>query len=196
MRKPNSTAKLLNLPEEQQSQLAEWLLDGMPYHTAQEVVKKDFGVATSQRALSQFWQEVCGPALLMRRRRAVSMADEVAQEAAKAPGQFDTATIEALKQKAFELSIAPGANPKDVKSLFMLVLKARDQQHDEAKLKLDREKFETMTAEKMLDEALRDRAAEIANSNLSHADKIAAMRQAAFADVDALQASGEIKLPE
>jgi hypothetical protein len=63
-------------------------------------------------------------------------------------------------------------------------------------LALDREKFEMLASERMLDEALRRKAEEISNSNLSNADKIAAMRQAAFADVDALEQSGEVKIPQ
>jgi hypothetical protein len=47
----------------------------------------------------------------------------------------------------------------------------------------------------MLDEVLRRKAEAIANSDLSNADKIAAMRKAAFEDVDALEKSGEVEIP-
>jgi len=63
-------------------------------------------------------------------------------------------------------------------------------------LKLAREKFESDAAAKMLDAALRRRAEEIATSNLSQADKIAAMRKVAFAEVDALQQSGAVQIPK
>ncbi|GEM_PF-6338321 len=75
-------------------------------------------------------------------------------------------------------------------------LKERDQQLKEQAQKLDREKFETDAAKMLLNEALRVRAAEIANSNLSKADQIAAMRKAAFSDVDALEASGKVAIPQ
>jgi hypothetical protein len=64
------------------------------------------------------------------------------------------------------------------------------------KLQLDWERFKTLAAEKMLEDALRRRAEEIAGSDLNHAQKIAAMRAAAFADVDDLEASGEVKIPQ
>ena len=128
MRKPRPDSKLLNLPEEQQARLAEWLMSGIPYHQVKDMVQKEFSVSTSLSALSLFYQEFVAVELVARRRRAVSTADEVAAEAEKTPGRFDAATIDALKQKAFELSISPGARPGDVKQLFSLVLKARDQQ--------------------------------------------------------------------
>jgi hypothetical protein len=62
-------------------------------------------------------------------------------------------------------------------------------------LRLEREKFELLAAKQMLSEAVRRKAEEIASSNLSNADKIAAMRKAAFEDVDALEKSGEVQLP-
>ena len=128
MRKPRSDSKLLNLPEEKQAQLAEWLLSGLPYHKAKELVEKQFEITTSLAALSAFWDDVCTPALLARRQQAVTTADEIAGEARKKPGNFDEATIDAIRQKAFELSVSPQAAPGDVKSLFMLLLKSRDQE--------------------------------------------------------------------
>ncbi|MDE2098221.1 MAG: hypothetical protein KGL39_13280 [Patescibacteria group bacterium] len=61
---------------------------------------------------------------------------------------------------------------------------------------LAREQFELEAAAKMLDKALRERADEINSSSLSQADKIAAMREAAFKDVEELQKSGRLKIPK
>lgn len=127
MRKPRSDAKLLNLPEEQQAALADWLLGGMPYHVARTELAREFGVVTSLSALSLFWGAVCQPQLLRRRAQAVTTAEAVADAAASNPGRFDAATIDALRQKAFELAISPIAKPDDVRALFSLVLKAADQ---------------------------------------------------------------------
>jgi hypothetical protein len=136
MRKPRSDAKLLNLPEEQQSQLSHWLLSGMPYHQVRALLSKEMGVTTSCAALSAYYSDVCSAALLSKRVRAVSTADQLAEAAAATPGRFDQATIDALKQKAFELSISPQADPRDVKSLMMLVLKSRDQDLSERRIQL------------------------------------------------------------
>ena len=128
---------LLNLPEEQQAQLADWLLGGMPYYEAQKQVRDQFGVTVkSLKSFTGFWEHVCAGQMVRRRNQACSMAHEIAAEAEKRPALFDQATIDALKQKAFELSISPQAKPKEVKALFMLVLKARDQDLTERKVAL------------------------------------------------------------
>jgi hypothetical protein len=136
MRKPRSDSKLLNLAEDQQSQLCDWLLSGIPLHKVRELVKEQFQVSTSLAALSGYYSTVCSSALLARRQRAMATADAIAAEASARPGQFDQATIDALKQRAFELAVAPQADPRDVKSLFTLVLKSRDQDLVERRVKL------------------------------------------------------------
>ncbi len=180
MSKPRPDAKLLNLPEEAQAQIAELLLSGMPYHAVLPVIKEQFGVQTSMGALSNFWQTVCEPALLARRRRAVSTADEVAAEAAATPGRFDAATIDSLKQRAFELSIQPQANPRDVKQIFALVLKARDQDLQQQSLKLDVQKFQFDAAAAVLKNA--DLVRQIAGSSATEAEKTEKLGQAIFGE--------------
>jgi hypothetical protein len=137
------------MPEEKQAQLAEWLLSGMPYHKAKNLIKKEFKVETSLASLSAFWDEVCTSALITRRQQAVTTADEIAAEVKKKPGQFDSATIDAIKQKAFELSISPRSAPGDVKSLFMLLLKAKDQELKDKDIQIKIRRLEL--AEQQLD---------------------------------------------
>jgi len=141
VRKPRSDSKLKTLPWERQEQLTDWLLAGVPYREIKERVEQEFEITTSDAALSDYWQEFCGPALIARRQKAVSLADEIAEEAASQPGRFDQATLDALKQKAFELAVNPTSDPRDVKGLFMLVLKARDQEMDRQQMEFEREKF-------------------------------------------------------
>ncbi len=179
MRKPNATAKLLNLPEEQQAQLADWLLNGTPYHKAKELVLAEFGVSVSLTAFQSFWQEVCAPALLSRRKRAVSMAGEVAEEAQKTPGRFDAATVDAIKQKAFELAISPMSEPKDVKALFMLLQKGRDQDIKAQQLDLDRERFQFDAAKAALAK-LPELKSIAGNNSLDQDAKLRAVREKLF----------------
>ena len=136
MKKPRSDSKLMNLDELQQAKLADWLMAGIPYHEVVKLVADEFQVKTSLRALSVFWEEVCAHVLLARRQRAVTTANEIAQDAKKTPGSFDEAVIDQLSQKSFELCIQPGVDPRDVKALFSLVLKARDQSLDERRVAL------------------------------------------------------------
>lgn len=141
MRKPRSDSKLLNLPEEQRDQLLDMLLSGQPYHAVQKVLQGDpFKVSVSLSSLCSFYGSEAPKRLTERRLGALRVAHEIAEEARKHPGQFDTATIEALTQKAFELAISPTSPAKDVKSLFMLVLKSRDQSLKERQIVLLEEK--------------------------------------------------------
>lgn len=164
MRKTRPDAKLLNLPEDQYQTLVDWLLAGLPYREVKRRLAEEMSISTSDAALSKFWSTCCGPALLARRQRAVSMADEIAEAVAARPGEFDAATVDALKQKAFELAINPQADPRDVKGLFMLVLKARAQDIDREELRLAQDRFRRETAELFIRWAADQRAREIADA--------------------------------
>ena len=137
MSKTRSDNVLLNLPEPQQCKLAEWLLNGMPYHEANVLVGKEFGVELrSLSAYSAFWREVCEPALLARRSRMVESADARAAEVDMKPGQFDKATLDAIRERAYSLAISPQSEAKDVKAVLMLLLKAKDQELQERRITL------------------------------------------------------------
>lgn len=146
MRKPQSKLET-ELSDVQQSELADWLLSGMPYHQARALVAKDFGVTVAISAFTPFWQHVCAPRLIAKRHLALTTAEEIAADAERQPGRFDSATIDALKQRAFELSISPAANPKDVKALFSLVLKSRDQDLKSAQVDLAERRIQLLESQ-------------------------------------------------
>jgi len=158
MRKARSDSKLKNLPPDQYEALVDWMLAGVPYRVIKKRLADEFKVVVrGNSALTDFWNDCCAAALLARRQRAIAMADEVAAEAEKRPGEFDAATIDALKQKAFELAVNPNADPRDVKGLFMLVLKARDQAINEREIELAEQKFrEQQARNEQASEKLRD----------------------------------------
>ncbi len=180
MHKTSTNAKLLNLSAEQQAQLAEWLLNGMPYHLAAGRVAAEFGVTiASTQPFTEFWRRVCVPELLHRRNRALEAARYVAKKAAKMRGQFDVATLEILKQKAFEIAIAPDADATKFKAFFSLVLQARKCDLDERQLALAREKHQFDGAKSCLKQ-LPDLKAIVANPALDQKAKIDAIREKLF----------------
>lgn len=137
MRKPRSDAVLLNLPEEQQCKLADWLLSGVPYHEAKILAEKEFGVSLkSLSPFKEFWAQVCEPLLLLRRSRTGGAANQRAAEAERNPMQFDRATMDALGQKAFEVISNPSAKANEIRALLGLFLKARDQDMEDRRIKL------------------------------------------------------------
>lgn len=182
MSKPKSNAKLLNLPEEQQAKLADWLLGGMPYHEARVLTQKEFGVSASNSVFSDFFQQVCAPHLLARRRDLGSTAQARAEEAKLNPGEFDAATMDALRQKAYALAEAPNANPKDVKAVMTLLLKAQDLGLKKDQLALDKDRFQFDAAKACLKQlpGLRKIAAD---NSLNETDKLTEARQLLFGEL-------------
>lgn len=75
-------------------------------------------------------------------------------------------------------------------------LKRRTVALKEEQLKLSREKFEVECCEKLLELVGDAKAREIAESTSTNAEKIAQLRQLYFADVDAMEKSGAVQLPE
>lgn len=113
-----------------------------------------------------------------------TLLEELKQEV---PGITDEQLAE-YGHRAFSLI---ALRQQDVKAWVAL----RRTQKDAGDLKLARQKFEVEVAKKLLDEATRARADEIARGSGTEAEKIEAMRRVYFADVDALAASGTIVLP-
>lgn len=137
MKKPRSDSKLDALDIDQQRELCEWLLTpGLSYEKVKKLVFDEFNTSTNSKALSHFYQSYVGAYVLERRRLAVGLAKEVGEDLKREPGQFSEATIDALEQKAFELAQNPMVNPKEVKAIFSLVLKARDQTLAERRIAL------------------------------------------------------------
>jgi hypothetical protein len=187
MSKPRSDSILLNLPEEQQAKLADWLLGGVPYHEAKPLVEEEFGVSfKSLKPFEAFWKQVCAPLLLQRRRRMLPLAEARAKEALENPGQFDVATLDALKQKAYELAESPTATLKDVKAVLGLLLKARSEDRADRELTFEREKFEFDAAKSCL-RALPDLKAISTSKTLSEPQKVEQIRLRLFGKIPAAQ---------
>ena len=144
-RKPHSNAVLPHLPMEQQQALVSWLLDeGVSFRAAVKKLADKFSVRTNHDAVFNYYHDFCVPELLRRRAVQVGTANAVMEEARQSPGGWTEAALENLGQMAFEMSMRPGVNPKDVKAIFTLVLKSVDQKAKASAAELEREKFELM----------------------------------------------------
>jgi DNA uptake protein ComE-like DNA-binding protein len=205
MRKPRKDAVLQNLPEERQDQIVKWLKTAEVKDAEGNVIQpggQDLalaqlaadGIKVSEPQLSRFWRWY----QLDRRYSGMRQTADQLQDMAVAKG-VPLEKARQLAQGMFTLQALQANDPETFISLQQLDL---DQRSAETKAKFKREEldlkrkqFEMEIAEKMLDEALLRRAQEIAGSGMTQAAKIAAMRKAAFADVDALEASGKIEIP-
>jgi hypothetical protein len=138
------------------------------------------------QAVEAFWKQVCAPLLLQRRRRMLPLAEARAKEALENPGQFDVATLDALKQKAYELAESPTATLKDVKAVLGLLLKARSEDRADRELTFEREKFEFDAAKSCL-RALPDLKAISTSKTLSEPQKVEQIRLRLFGKIPAAQ---------
>lgn len=135
-RKKRSDAKLFTqLSSEQQDALADWLLQGVSYERARQLVEAEFGVTTSKGALGEFYHSYCGLRSLERRRDAANYAAQIAKDAEAMPSRFNTAAIELLQQRAFEMLASPKTEAADIKALFAMVLADKKLDLDNEKLK-------------------------------------------------------------
>jgi DNA-binding phage protein len=168
---------------------------------------KEEGVTASMGRISEFLssarQSRLQAALLSQIATGAEQCKEVEKQFGKNPAPELETLIKLHRVLILQLSTQGNANPEFLKLADQLMRTAMEfvsgqtkANHKERELRLAEEKFQIEFCEKILDDALRKKADEINASSLSQADKIAAMRQATFADVDALQASGKLKLPK
>jgi hypothetical protein len=153
-RKPRSDSKLKNLDPKKADKIVGWLLGGMSYSKALELLEKEpFYIETSERALSEFYQDYCLPVLLQRNQRSRDLANSFYTEAKKHPAHFAEATIEELGRLCFELARAGQANGdfelKGVKSVMGLLLKHHSQEERRAAREFSREKWKATQLKKI-----------------------------------------------
>lgn len=184
MKKPRSDSKLLNLPEDQLGWLCDQLLSGLPQHKVRALLEKEHGITTSNAALSRFYDAVCVPALLDRRRRAAGTANTMAEDAKQRPGEFTPAILDTLNSLVLTLSNSTNPDPEAIRDLYTLVLKAQKQQLSADQLKLLREKFEFDAAKAALAH-LADLREIQRDGKLDDDAKLLAVRKRLFGEVPA-----------
>lgn len=194
MRKPRSDRKLNALTPEQADQL--WALmgtPGMPYARIQNLVREKFGLAVSIRALSEWWETRAKEEQNARFLRAANVANDIGSQAEKLP-QLTRALKSTLTQWAFDMALS-GTDAEKIKSVMGIVGGMERAALDQAKLRLDVEKFQIEVCEHFLAWFTDEKARAIADSTAPKAEKVALLRKAYFADVDELQAAGGVALP-
>jgi len=141
MRKPRTDSTLDYLPEDQAEQLMEWILGRVPYRAIAERMREEYGVETSIRALSKYWQKWGSEHWKARRQDALAMARDVVEDAKASPGQFSEAALEAIEQKVFALALDPESSAREVKGLAQILMKRGDQEIRKRDQELARERL-------------------------------------------------------
>lgn len=176
--KPRPEAILLNLPEEQEEALAQWLLAGLPYHLAKARLKADFGVEVkSLSSFSRFYNERVAPRLQARLQKSYATANKLYRLAKKNPEAVNAGTAVLLRTRAFEILQNPSANPKEVSNLVKLLISAKKQEMDREKLSLDRDKFELLKRKAERLDELEAKAKELRESGCLTPETLQTMEQ-------------------
>jgi len=139
-RKPRSDSKLAKLSGAQAEQLWAWMRSGASYKTIVELVKSEFQVETSTRALSEWWEDRAEQESRELILRASNVADRVGEEYAQKIPQLEKAIKGSLMNSVFE-AVATGADPKRIESLMNMVAAITQGELTKARLQLDLEKF-------------------------------------------------------
>lgn len=200
--KPRSDSKLKTLPEDRQEQIIEWIRtpksESSPggLQHAREQLAAD-GLRVSLRALSEFWSWW---QLRERFTAADARTAQIVDLLKERSPDMSPDRIREFGQAVFELEAIAEKDSEAYVSLQSLRL-ARESaetkgRQKEEELALKKAKFARDTCSLFLKWFKDEKAREIADSNLSNAQKIAALRKTFFADVDALEKSGEVTLPE
>lgn len=199
MSKAKSNSIIDGLPQNQRDQVEAWLFEeNISYKDASARMLADFGVSCATSSLSEWRKRREQVRMLDRIAASRDTANLVVKKFAEKPADMYQVLLDMVGQIAFDKAFQDkeGLDAETIFNFTKLVMAGKKQNMEAERLALDRDKFELMASEKLLDKALRAKADEINSSNLSHADKIAAMRREAFKSVDELQKSGSVKIPK
>src|SRR5438552_9501288 len=169
-RKPRADASLKTLPEERQAEIIEYMRSHKLAETRAWLTEA--GITASVGALSGFWSWWHVDVRLKHQmKEAASIVGELKSMLSSMPHlNLNEEQLNLVAETAFEVDAVKREDFDQFVALRQLRQKDRRLALDREQHSLDRQKFELLTAEKMLDDALRRRAEEIAHSNLSNAD--------------------------
>lgn len=168
----------------------------------QEQLRLD-GCSVSTGRLSQWW--TARQDTLMREQLLASIATganqckEVEAMFGQSPPPETETLIKLCRVLIMKFSTQANTTPEMCEIVFNMlkpVIKWHEVQLKEGALSLEKQKFEIVICEKFLAWFKDQKAREVAESAMGNAQKIAALRQLYFADVDALQKSGKVVLPQ
>ncbi|MFU8894015.1 MAG: hypothetical protein ACNA8L_10340 [Luteolibacter sp.] len=137
MKKPRSDSKLDSLPESRVLELRDGLLGGWKYDEALSWLAAECGVSSSLAALSGFYRRHCAPVVKSRLQLASLKAEAIGEMAGST--DWDTASIERLRQMVFEFMASPDSDMEATERMFRLLLKRKDQELAERQIKMREE---------------------------------------------------------
>jgi hypothetical protein len=138
-KKKRSDSVLAALNPQQKAQLRAWLVDeNKGYEEVRELLLQDFNLRVGVTAIRNFYALDC---FSLRSSEAKEFAELVAEELRSSGETFDAATIELVKQKAFERAYAKNGNIEELATLTKILGDSAKLELKKRELELNREKF-------------------------------------------------------
>jgi hypothetical protein len=167
-------------------QLDVWLYDeNKSYKEVMYLLETECSFKVSRSALWSWKQERDQERLIEKIARDSRRSNEAVEAFAQENPQLESAFTNLLRQVAFNLVSSPDPDPKAITMIAGHALKLRDQELKARELALKEEALQVSTCEAFIRWHKDQRAREIADGKGSNAEKIAALRQRMFADVEA-----------
>lgn len=168
-KKPRSDSKLDSLPESRVLELRDGLLAGWSHEECKSWLASECMVTCSGSALTNFYKRHCLPLLRESRQLAAMKAEAIVNEAGRT--DWNTATMELVKQVSFEMLSGQRSDPKVAEKFVKLILKEDAQSQSRSKAQdLAKSKVEA-GLEAMFAEIKGNKAAEAAFRSLQEAIK-------------------------
>ena len=128
---------LAKLPAAQKEQLVEWLLDeGLSSRQAQERLLQEFNVKVTHVTVYHFYLVFCLP---LRLRRAAEAANQLPERAGVVMMDWDAGSVALVKQRYFELLVAPTTDPKELALFATQIVHVDRVRSDREKLRFQRQ---------------------------------------------------------
>lgn len=128
-KKLRADSTFARLREDELAQVDDMLLAGRSYEAVRAYMA-ECGHSVSQTSVSDYYSIHVLPRKWARQQRIARALDAVDTTG------LDDATLDAVRARAMELAITPGAEVKHIKALYELVLKAQAQRLDERRIDL------------------------------------------------------------
>lgn len=188
------------------ARIADWVAEGMEQKVMREELRKD-GLTVSASSLSVYISRMQDQADQERLFGLIATGGQMNAELdaafKKNPAPGIDRLIQVTQSLVMSLQIKGVADPKLLslansmqQTVLNFVSGQTKAELEHRKLDLQEQKFQVVVCEKFLEWFKDEKARGIAESSVGNAEKIEALRREYFKDVDALEQSGQVKLPE
>lgn len=201
-KKARCDSNLKNLPEERQQEIFEYAAEHGLVKCAAWL--REDGLETSKSAVGNFcrWYP-----LQAQFRADEQTTDSVLEQVKKEATQLTDEQLDIIGQRTFSLLALRREDSKTFLAyrtalneakfeLAKIELRRQAEERLKGKAALEKEKWVVESCEKILKAATDSKTREIAALSVPNSEKIALLRKHWFADVDELEKSGGVKLPE